>query len=181
MLLIYNPNKKTPKCIRRWKFNATEFQFDPIAQVISSRFISYSVSDFSKEDRKRLFLYLSSKRVKYLWAERLFSRYLVQLLLWVAVTVAEFLHWWQLNHTSTICPWMELALNFNSPSKEIDPRCLYARRFTNRVIWPGKDWWHVYNQRKQVRKRICIHMVTYFHLVLLMWNPANSLFSMTQT
>lgn len=180
MLLIYNPyKKKTPKCIRRWKF-----QFDRIAQVISSRFFYYSVSDFWKEVRERLFLYSSSKRVKYLWAERLFSRYLVQLLLRVAVTVAEFLHWWQLNNTSAICPWMELALNFNSPSKEIDPCCLYAHRFTNQVIWPGKDWWHGYNQ-KETGTATHLYSFTWWHIftlsVLLMWNPANLPFSMTQT
>lgn len=93
---------------------------------------------FQKKTKKGLFLYFSLKRVKYLWAERLFSRYLVQLLLWVAVTIAEFFYWWQPNNTIAICPRMELALNFNSLFKKIDPRCLYAHRFTNRVKWYGE-------------------------------------------
>ena len=101
----------------------------------------------------------------------------MQFLLLAAVTVAEFLTWWQPNNTSAICPWVKLPLNFNSPFKKIDPCCLYARRFTNWVKWLGKDWWHVCNQWKQVRQAICIHLVTYFHLVLLITNPVNSAFS----
>jgi len=187
VLLIYNPNKNRPKCIRRW---------NSWSEVSSKRkgshltavlkwfplgffFFFLLIFRFFKRRQREVVFIFELKRVKYLWAVRLFSRYLAQLLLWVAVTVAEFLHWWQPNNTSAICPWMELALNFNSPFKKIDPRCLYARRFTNQVIWLGKDWWHVYKQRKQVRQPIFIHLVTHFHLVLLIWNPANSPFSMT--
>ena len=106
-------------------YSALEVQSErvPIWTQCSSDFFSFFLLSFGFFKR-RLFLSLSSKHVKYLWAEWLFSRYLVQLLLWVAVTVADFLHWWQLNNTSAICPWMELALNFNLPFKKTRPLLL---------------------------------------------------------